>query len=104
MGLRSAIKDELRSSWLSMLGALLCMGAYKRLKKRVDPSEYGAAPLLGVKGLVFILHGASTAESVASGIRAAAHAAESDITEHIRRGVEEMRSAEGYSDEQESGA
>jgi len=55
--------------------------AYRTSRKRVDYSEYGGAPLLGVKGVNIICHGRSNANAIKNAIRvAAAHSAEGNVT------------------------
>lgn len=91
---RNLLKRELKSTWLSMLGALLSFGAYKRLQKIVDPNEYPGAPLLGVNGVAIILHGACTPQGICRAIEGAADEVKTEITEHIRKGIAELREAE----------
>jgi glycerol-3-phosphate acyltransferase PlsX len=62
------IKEELMSSTLSKLGALMAKGAFKNLKKRFDYREIGGAPFLGLKALVVKAHGSSDALAVSSAI------------------------------------
>ncbi|MBI5095776.1 MAG: phosphate acyltransferase PlsX [Candidatus Hydrogenedentes bacterium] len=88
------VRRELRSSLLSKIGGLLSLGAYRRLKKTVDPNEYTGAPLLGVNGIVIILHGASNARGVANAIRGACIEVECELNEHIREAVHAMRRTE----------
>ena len=59
--MNTLLKQHLKSGYISQIGALLAMGAFKRLKKTVDPNEHAGAPLLGVNGTVIICHGASSA-------------------------------------------
>jgi glycerol-3-phosphate acyltransferase PlsX len=66
------LKEELSATPLTRLGAWLSMPAFRSLRRRIDPSEYGGAPLLGVKGCVVIGHGRSNALAIKHGIRAAA--------------------------------
>ena len=66
------LKQELQSSLLNMAGAKLAGGAFKALKKRIDYSEYGGAPLLGVKGVCIICHGSSNVNAIKNAIRFAA--------------------------------
>jgi glycerol-3-phosphate acyltransferase PlsX len=54
------------------VGAFLSKGAFNAVRHRIDPSEYGGAPLLGVKGCCVIGHGRSNALAVKHGIRTAA--------------------------------
>jgi glycerol-3-phosphate acyltransferase PlsX len=88
------VRRELRSTLLSKIGGLLSLGAYRRLKKIVDPNEYTGAPLLGVNGIVIILHGASSARGVSNAIRGACLEVECELNEHIRVAVQAMRSSE----------
>jgi glycerol-3-phosphate acyltransferase PlsX len=66
------IKEELTRKPLRRLGAALARGAFVAVKRRIDPSEYGGAPLLGVKGCCVIGHGRSNALAIKHGIRTAA--------------------------------
>lgn len=65
------LKEELKSSFRTKIGALLAKPAFTRIKKLVDPSEIGAAPLLGIDGLVFVAHGRSDSHALVSAIRLA---------------------------------
>jgi glycerol-3-phosphate acyltransferase PlsX len=55
----------------------------------LDPSEEGAAPLLGVNGLVFIAHGRSDAHAIKSAIRVAKGAVEAKVLDGIKFAIEE---------------
>lgn len=91
------LKRQLRTSLLSRAGALLSMGAFRRLKKEMDPNEYTGAPLLGVNGVVILLHGSCTARAVVNAIYGASRAAEVGLNKHIREGIEELRAADADS-------
>ncbi len=82
------IKDKILSAppWVK-LGGLLIKPAMNDVRKLMNPSEEGAAPLLGVDGLVFIGHGRSDAQAVQSAVRVAAQAAHAGMQELIRREV-----------------
>ena len=97
------LKRELRSTWLSKFGALLSMGAYRRLKKAVDPNEYIGAPLLGVNGNVIICHGASSARGICNAIQGACRAAETAVNIHIREGIQKLRETEALRKHFENG-
>ena len=56
---------------MSKVGAFLCKGAFASLRKRIDYSEYGGAPLLGIKGVTVICHGRSNAKAIRNAIRVA---------------------------------
>jgi glycerol-3-phosphate acyltransferase PlsX len=80
-----ALKKSLKSSILSQLGAKLSEGAFKGLKKKIDYTEYGGAPLLGVKGVCVIGHGRSNANAVKNAIRVAAGLARARINQRIEQ-------------------
>ena len=65
------LKDELSSNLQAKLGALLSQQSFKRLKKRLDYSEYGGAPLLGLRGAAIICHGRSSSNAIKNAIRVA---------------------------------
>ena len=65
------LKKSLKSSLVSQFGAMLSQGAFKGLKKKIDYTEYGGAPLLGIKGITIICHGRSNANAIKNAIRVA---------------------------------
>ncbi|HMF55469.1 MAG TPA: phosphate acyltransferase PlsX, partial [Pyrinomonadaceae bacterium] len=65
----SMIKRELTASAVSKAGAMLARPAFRNIKKRLDYSEYGGAPLLGVRQIVVIGHGSSNARAIRNAIR-----------------------------------
>lgn len=73
---------------LAMLGGVLVRPALRSIRKLLDPSEQGAALLLGVNGLVLIGHGRSDAAAIKSAIRLAKEAAEADVVGEIRTAIE----------------
>jgi len=77
------IKEELMRTPLRKFGAMLSRGAFAAVKRRIDPDEYGGAPLLGVNGCVVIGHGRSTAVAVKHGIRVAAEFFTSGVNQRI---------------------
>jgi len=81
--IRSAIKSR---PWYMVAGALL-LPAFGKVRKKTDYREYGAGPLLGVNGLVFIGHGRSDAKAISSALRVAAESARSGMLEAIRSTV-----------------
>ena len=90
----SMLRRELEGSWLTKLGALLSRKAFVNLKKQVDPNEYPGASLLGVNGVCIILHGSSTAQGIANGIRGAVSPVKHDINRRIQEAMEDLRAAE----------
>lgn len=91
---KTLLTREFKSSVFTMLGALLSRSAFKRLKQTIDPNEYGGAPLLGVDGVVIIMHGATNAKGVMNGINVARTAIAHNINKHIQEGIAEIRSTE----------
>jgi len=67
--LMGMIKEELKSSVLSIIGALMAKGAFGKLKKRFDYREVGGAPFLGLESLVVKAHGSSDALAFKNAIR-----------------------------------
>ena len=78
------IKEEVAKSLQTKVGALLMKPAFDGLKKQFDYAEYGAAPLLGVDGVVFIGHGRSSPRAIRSGLRTTATFVEQRVNEHIQ--------------------
>ena len=66
------LKESLQGSIPAQMGYLLASKALKGFKKRIDYSEYGGAPLLGVKGVCIICHGRSDANAIKNAIRISA--------------------------------
>lgn len=79
--IKEAIKD---GGILSKLGAFLLLPTLKKLAKRLDVTEYGGAPLLGVNGCCIISHGSSNAKSICSAIGVANDYVNGDVMAHIR--------------------
>src|SRR5215471_10804358 len=78
------LREEMSRSLSTKLAALLVRPAFRRLWKRVDYTETGGAPLLGINGACIIGHGASPARAVKNGIRTAAEWVKADVNGHIR--------------------
>ena len=84
--IKETIKD---GGFLAKLGALLVMPALKKLGKRLDVTEYGGAPLLGVDGCCIICHGSSNAKSICSAIGVANEYVNNNVLDHIRDNIAE---------------
>ncbi|MBA5687188.1 phosphate acyltransferase PlsX [Rugamonas apoptosis] len=84
------LRAEFKRNWLSMLGALLGMGALKAVRNRVNPSRYNGASLLGLRGLVFKSHGGADAYSFEWAIRRAYDAAKNDVLAHLATMIAEL--------------
>lgn len=88
------MREKLESSSMSKLGAVFARKSLQELKDTVDPNETYGAPLLGVNGVVIIIHGSSTPRGVANAIRGARINVETRLLEHIHENIEELRSVE----------
>lgn len=82
------LRQELTSSLRTKIGALLAKPAFERIKQMLDPSEVGAAPLLGIDGLVFVGHGRSDARDLVSAIRTAREAVQTDLLNALREAIQ----------------
>ncbi|MGA8596752.1 MAG: phosphate acyltransferase PlsX [Bryobacteraceae bacterium] len=81
--IREMLRESMRKTMRRQVGALLAKGAFQDFKKRVDYTEYGGAPLLGLKGICIICHGRSNAKAIKNAIRVAAEFAAERTTERI---------------------
>ena len=70
------LKRELQSTFSSQMGYLLSQRAFRRFRRRIDYSEYGGAPLLGVRGLVVVAHGRSSVKAMRNAVAQAARLAQ----------------------------
>jgi glycerol-3-phosphate acyltransferase PlsX len=84
---RTALKESLKATITRQVGALLSRSAFTDFKKRLDHTEYGGAPLLGVKGVCIITHGSSNANAMKNAVRVAAEFSESGINQSIEKGL-----------------
>ena len=79
------LKDALQSTLSSQVGYVLSRKAYKSFRKKIDYSEYGGAPLLGVRGVTVIGHGSSNAHAIKNAIRVAAELVRGGVNERIEQ-------------------
>jgi glycerol-3-phosphate acyltransferase PlsX len=83
--IESLLKDALQSTLSSQVGYVLSRRAYKDFKKKLDYSEYGGAPLLGVRGVTVIGHGRSNAHAVKNAVRVAAELVRGKVNDKIEK-------------------
>lgn len=81
--IREMLRNSLSSSIVSKIGALLSRGAFQDFKRRLDPSEYGGTPLIGVRGVCIIGHGSSNDRAIMNGIRVAAEFAQAGVNQQL---------------------
>lgn len=88
------LREEIGESLLGRLAYVLAKPGFKRLRKRTDYSEFGAAPLLGLNGGCFVAHGRSNARAVQNAIRRAVEFSNARVDEKICRKIAELHSQE----------
>jgi glycerol-3-phosphate acyltransferase PlsX len=82
------LKEELTRDVRSKMGATLALPAFQRFKRRVDYTEMGGAPLLGIDGAAIICHGASPVKAIKNAVRVAMEWAKAGVNEHIKAALE----------------
>jgi len=90
---RTVLKESLKSTITRQVGYMLSRSAFSDFKKRIDHTEYGGAPLLGVKGVCIITHGSSNANAIKNAVRVAAEFSQRHINESIEQGLAALRPA-----------
>ena len=83
----SLLREELKKDLRARAGSFLLVPTFRRFRRRIDSSEYGGAPLLGVNGVCMISHGRSTGKAIRNAIRAAEGCVNIQVIAHIREGV-----------------
>src|SRR4029453_12865675 len=87
----SMLKRELTATAVTKAGAVLAKPAFRSIKKRLDYSEYGGAPLLGVSRIVVIGHGRSNARAIRNAIRSVKEFSESRASDRIEREINQQQ-------------
>jgi glycerol-3-phosphate acyltransferase PlsX len=90
----TTLRQEMMLTWRRKIGGLLARSAFDGLKKRMDYSEYGGAPLLGVKGGCIVCHGRSNAKAIKNAIGVARNFAINKIDEKIMTKVNDLHKRE----------
>ena len=90
----TTLRREMTRTWKHKLGGLLAKSAFVSLKKHMDYSEYGGAPLLGVKGGCIVCHGRSNAKAIKNAIGLARNFAINKIDEKIMAKVNDLHKRE----------
>jgi glycerol-3-phosphate acyltransferase PlsX len=83
----SLLHAELSATFGTRVGYLLSRQAYRRFRKRVDYSEYGGAPLVGLNGLCIVGHGRSSAKAVRNAVAMAARFVADGLVARLAREV-----------------
>src|SRR5580658_2009843 len=82
---RDLLRQSLNSTVTAQVGALLSRTAFNDFKKRLDYSEYGGAPLLGIRGVCIVNHGSSNDRAIYNGIRVTAEFALAGVNQQLER-------------------
>lgn len=90
MSLLSTIKSEAMKGFWAKLGLLLCKPAFESLRAKVDFTEYGGVPLLGVNGVCIICHGRSDSKAIQNAIKVALKLSKNKVNEHIVSEIEKL--------------
>jgi len=88
------LREEIKRTLKASVGFLLSRTAFRRFKQRLDYSEYGGAPMLGVKGCVIICHGRSSAKAVKNAIRLAAEFSRQRLAQKIQSSIADLHARE----------
>lgn len=89
--IESLLHAELQSTFGTRVGYLLSGQAYRRFRKRVDYSEYGGAPLLGLDGICIVGHGRSSPKAVSNAVTMAVRAVRERLTERLSDATADTR-------------
>lgn len=81
------LHNELSATFSTRVGYLLSRQAFRRFRKRMDASEYGGAPLVGLNGLCVVGHGRSSAKAVRNAVAMAARLVSQGLIENLSRDV-----------------
>jgi glycerol-3-phosphate acyltransferase PlsX len=92
--LLETIRGEITASMMTKIGGGLAKPAFRRVIHMLDPSEHGAAPLLGVDGTVFIGHGRSDSKALVNAIRVTRQAIELKLLDAMREAIQTRLSSE----------
>src|SRR4249920_2490293 len=90
--IEALLHDELAATFGGRVGYVLSRQAFRRFRRRVDYSEYGGAPLVGLNGLCIVGHGRSSAKAVANAVTMAVRAVNEDLLGRLARGVAQITS------------
>jgi glycerol-3-phosphate acyltransferase PlsX len=83
-----SIKTYSKQDWKGRMGLLLARGLLRRIfQQKLDPSAYGGAPLLGLKGISIVSHGSSDARAIMNAIRLASRLSEMGIADSLERAM-----------------
>ncbi len=82
--IKRVISENMKKSWLAIIGAFFLVHVFKRLKHKIDPRSYAGATFLGLKGFAVKTHGNSDALAFANAIQYASDLVNNDLNDVIR--------------------
>jgi phosphate acyltransferase len=88
--IETLLRDELAATFSGRMGSVLSWQAFRRFRRRVDYSEYGGAPLVGLNRLCIVGHGRSSSKAVANAVTMAVRAVHEDLLGRLSKGVAEI--------------
>jgi glycerol-3-phosphate acyltransferase PlsX len=91
--IETLLHDELQATFGGRMGFVLARQAFRRFRRRVDYSEYGGAPLVGLRRLCIVGHGRSSAKAVANAVTMAARAVDEDLVGRLTRDLASLSAA-----------
>lgn len=91
------LREELNRTFTSSVGLLLSRRAFRRFRRRLDYSEYGGAPLLGVAGLCIVGHGRSSAKAVRNAVAMAHRFSQEHFVDRVREEIASLPPGTGHS-------
>jgi phosphate acyltransferase len=90
--IESLLHDELAATFGGRVGYVLSRQAFRRFRRRVDSSDYGGAPIVGLNGLCIVGHGRSSAKAVANAVTMAVRAVREDLVGRLSRDLAHVTS------------
>ncbi len=102
MSLMKLMKEKFMASFKGKMGALMLKDSLKEIKSMMDYTEYGGAPLLGVKGGVIKAHGSSNAFAIKNAINQAIKFANGNVVNDIEQVLKELEEKEKNKEQQET--
>lgn len=94
------LKEEIKKSLFSKVGYLLARNSFRTFRKKVDYSEYGGAPLLGINGVGFICHGGSNVKAIKNAIKFSGEFVKNRVNMHLLEEFEKKMDISGFAENQ----
>jgi glycerol-3-phosphate acyltransferase PlsX len=88
------IREQMTSTFINKLAALVLKPGLRKVLKRIDYAEYGGVPLLGISGSAVISHGRSNAKAIKNALRVARQTAETGVASAIAEGLARLEKGE----------